>query len=194
MQVQWGRMSNRLENQKTLNKELIMEMTQQRYSDRFSKLMNYEILGALICFSAALGIIIYFAKLDTWHLQLAGVFTIAYLTVLPALVLGAIQKIRRLNIARKSYKETLISFSKAKQQLLLVQRSGIILNFLFLLVCLPVAGKILSNKDILLFSNEWLWFVPVMGLFLFFFSRWGYSCYKSVTASAERIIKEIDEI
>ena len=48
-----------------------------------------------------------------------------------------------------------------------------------------------KGKDIFLGSNVWWWYLPTMGIVLFFISRWGYRCYRSITASAEKMLREV---
>ena len=97
------------------------------------------------------------------------------------------------NIAKNNYKQTIVDFTKGQKQFLLVQKSGIALGFILIVASLPVMSKVLGDKDIfVLGSNVWLWSIPVMAVFLFFFSRWGYKCYKSITTSAGNVLKELE--
>lgn len=189
----WQKMSQKIDKQKHLTNKLIMDMTQERYTNRFNTISTYETIGAVICLVMAFTVIINFGKLDTWYLIACGTFTAAYLLILPILSLNALHRIKRVNISGNSYKETLIAFAKAKKQLLLVQKSGIYLNFILMFITIPLASKILNNKNIFLGSNHWLWFIPIFVLFLVIFSRWGYQCYKNITNSAENILKELED-
>ena len=54
LQSVWSEMSAQLEKQKKLTNELIMEMTQNRYSTKFDKLTFYETIGAVISFVMAI--------------------------------------------------------------------------------------------------------------------------------------------
>jgi len=85
-----------------------------------------------------------------------------------------------------------VLFEKAKNKLLLLQRVGIYLSFLLMFIILPVASKLLKNKDLFLEAGVWFVYLPIMGTFLFFFARWGYGCYKNITSSAENILNELE--
>ncbi len=121
-----------------------------------------------------------------------GIFTIALLLILPVITLRLLGKIQRMNIVKNSFKETIVSYTKTKNQLLLMQRVGIYLSFVLMFTCLPVFSKIMNNKDLFLQGKIWLTYIPVMVIFLFLFTRWGYKCYKNITNSAENILKELE--
>ena len=192
LETLWSEMSQELETQKKLTNELIMNMTQAKYSNKFQKISTYETIGGVICILAAIFVLSKFSLLDTWYLQLCGLFTVIFLIVLPVLTLNSLRRIQRLNIADKNIKETLVSFSKAKKQLLFLQRLGIYLSFILMFAILPVAGKIMNGKDLFVESSLLYIYLPIMAIFIFFFARWGYGCYKSITNSAENILKELE--
>lgn len=192
IQTIWSEMSDQLEQQKKLTNEIIMKMTQDRYRNKFDKITFYETIGAIICFVMAIYFLVNINKLDTWYLLACGMFTIAFLIILPAITLGLLGKIKRMNIVKNSFKETIVGYTKAKNQLLLIQRVGIYLSFILVFTCLPVFSKIMKNKDLFLESRILLIYFPIMAIFLFFFARWGYKCYKNITNSAENILKELE--
>ena len=197
MKTLWDEMSLKVENQKILTDKIIMEMTQERYKNKFKKISTYETIGAVVCFIAAVAILVNFNKLDTWYLMLCGFFTILYLLLLPISVLRSISKIKAIKIAENSYKETLIKFTKRKKQMLFIQQLGIYINFIFLIFFFPVAEKLLSNKDIFTSNNNnaWSWQIPVLSIaiiVMILMSRWGYKCYKNIAKSAEITLKELE--
>ena len=194
MKSLWAEMSLKLENQKSLTDKLILEMTQERYVNKFTKIQMYESIGAIICFAAALVVIINIGKLDTWYLLVSGILTITFLILMPILVLRSIKSIKQLNIASNNYKETIMSFAKAKKNLLTFQRVGIYLSFLFALIIMPVASKILKNKDFFTMEHSTKFWIamPLFFVGLIFFARWGYRSYQNITNSAENILKELE--
>lgn len=193
LQSIWTEMSRELEKQKKLTHEIIIQMTKERYKSKLQKIAKYEGMGAVVCFAAALMILINFYKLDTWYLVLCGLFTLFFLLVLPVLVLRTIRNMKRINIAKGSYSDNLLAFSRARNQFLFIQRIGIGLGFVLILTTLPVAGKILNDRNLFEESQAWIWYIPIMTIFLIFFSRWGYGMYRRITLSAENIIKETAE-
>ena len=192
IQTVWSEMTDQLEKQKKLTTELIMKMTQERYRTKFDKITFYETIGAVVCFVMALYLLVNINKLDTWYLLACGIFTVAFLIILPIITLGLLGKIKRMNIIKNSFKETIVGYTKSKNQLLLMQRVGIYLSFVLMFTCLPVFSKIMNNKDLFLQGKIWLTYIPVMVIFLLLFTRWGYKCYKNITNSAENILKELE--
>ncbi|TMM57338.1 hypothetical protein FEE95_12705 [Maribacter algarum] len=194
MKALWSEMSDQLEQQKKLTSEIIMSMTQERYTNKFRTLSNYERVGAVICFGIAIHIIVNFEKLDTWYLQACGVFTLSVLFILPILVLNSLKKIRNLNITNTNYKETLLNYSKAKRNLLRLQQFGIFLSFILMFAVSGVFAKIWSNKDFFRVErNIWANLSIVFAVFFVVFcSYWGYRSYNRITRSAENILKELE--
>lgn len=193
MQAVWSHMSTELDKQKKLTNEIILKMTQQRYSNKFSKVSVYESIGAVVCFAMALYILLKFDRLDTWYLVVSGIFTLLVLFILPVLVLRSLNQIKRIDITSNNYTETLLRYTKAKNQLLLMQRMGIYLGFVLVVVSLPVFGKVFQNKDVLLEGQIWSWYLPLMLIFLLLFARWGYGCYQNIARDAEDLIKQLEE-
>jgi len=194
MKALWQQMSQQVEQQKKLTDTLIMEMTQQKYSQKFSKITVYETIGAVICFLIALAILFNFKKLDTWYLMACGIFMTSYLFILPVIVLRSLKTIKNFRISEKNYKDTIVGFAKAKKQLLMVQKLGIYINIVLFLTSIPLATKLLKNKDIFV-SGGSVWqitFIAVVAVLMIFISRWGYGCYKNVTNSAENILKDLE--
>ena len=194
LQNTWKEMSLELEKQKKLTHEMIIQMTQIRYKSQLQKIAKYEGFGALVCFAIALVIIFNFTTLDTWYLQLCGLFTLVFLLVLPTLVLRSISKMRRIDISNGKFVDNLVAFNKARDQFLFIQRMGIGMGFVLIITTLPVAGKIMNDRDLFAEADAWFWYLPVMIVFLIFFSRWGYNSYKSITRSAETILMETEEL
>lgn len=195
MKTLWENMSEKINHQNILTKKIIMEITQQKYRAKFSKLQFIETMGSVVCFVFGIYLIIHFAKLDTWYLQAMGVFILIPLFVLPFMTLHYLSKMKRLNLASFSYKETLEKFTTYKTRLLLTQRVGLIASVLFFFAVLPVANKVMNNKD--MFATEspsvpWV-FIGFVFVLLLFFMRWGYGKYKKITHAAENILKDLQD-
>jgi len=195
MKTLWEEMSQKVEKQKLVTDQIIMDMTQQKYTSKFSKIFLYESLGSVICFGMAIYLLFNIEKLDTWYLMACGIFTLAFLFLLPLFTLWSLTRLKRLDVTAYSYKETLVRFERSKKWVLLLQRTGIYLSFILFLAVLPVMSKIFNNKDMFKMDMDalpWI-FTGVVFVLLIFFVRWGYGCYKSITASAENVLKELED-
>lgn len=194
IKILWSEMSDQLEKQKKLTNDIIMNMTQERYSNKFKTISAYETFGAVFCLVVFLFIVFNFKKLDTWYLATCGIITIAFISILPVYSLKLLRKIRNFNIIDKSYKEALIGFQTAKKSLLKLQKAAVYISFVIMFTSAAVFAKIFENKDFFLIErgiNEYLVFAFAIA-FVFFFSRWGLRAYSKVTTSAENILKELE--
>lgn len=189
---EWQEMSIELNKQKILTDKLIIGMTQEKYSNKLKSISIPETIGAVICMLSAIFVSIKFSLLDTWYLVVCGVFTVAYLILLPIKSIGSIRKMQQVNIGDKTIEETLLDFTKTKKQFWLVQRVGFYLNFILIIAVLPVAGKIMNNKDLFLDTKMWYFYLPFMVIFLLVISKFGLKHYKKTTKSAEDLLKDLD--
>lgn len=193
MQNVWSEMTMKIEKQEHLTNQLIMEMTQQKFKNKIGAINKYESGGAIICFIAALFVIINIDKLDTWYLLASGIFIVGYLIIIPFLVLRSIMKMKQIDIAGNNYRQSLIDFVRRKKHFMLLQKTAVFTNVLLIIFILPVLSKIVNNKDLFLESgNIWFWYILGMLLFLIPFSIWGYKSYKKITSSAKNLLEELE--
>ncbi|MFD0861988.1 hypothetical protein ACFQ1M_07200 [Sungkyunkwania multivorans] len=190
----WSQMSDQLEKQKKLTDKLIIEMTKEKFKNRFNAISMYETAGAVICFLMALFVIINFNKLDSWYLSLFGLIVVLFLVILPILSLRSIKRMKTIDIVRNNYRQTIVDFTKRRKSFLLIQKISMASSFILMLVSVPVASKLIGDKDVFLMNGtKWLWYFAIMGIFLFFFSRWVYRCYNGISKSAEEVLKELKD-
>ena len=192
LQSAWTQMSYELEKQKELTNDIIMEMTKEKYRTKFKTITNYEKAGTLLLIASALLIVFNIPKLDTWYLLICGLIAIVFSIILPILVLSSLKKIQRLDIVNLPYKDALLEYTKSKTKLLKIQRYGIYASFIYLIAFLPTTAKIFNGKDLFLEPFTLFWKIVVMAVFLLIIARWGYGHYKSITSSAEQLIKDLE--
>lgn len=194
MKALWSDMSDQLEQQKKLTDEIIMNMTQERYTNKFRTISIFETFGALFCLIVALFILFNLKKLDPWYIMACGILTLTFITVLPIFTLKLLGQIRNFNIVDKSYKEAFIGFQRAKRNLLKLQKAAVYTSFIIIFTSSAVFAKIFEDKDFFLIDRgmkEYLVFGFAIA-FVFFFSRWGLRSYSKVTTSAENVLKELE--
>ena len=194
LQTAWMQMSTELEQQKKLTDEIILNMTKEKYRNKFRNLINYESFGVLICFAYAIFLISNFNKLDTWYLITCGSIALLFSLLLPVLGMKFLFQIKNLDIFNEDFRQVILKYTKAKNNLLRLQQFAIAGGFVIFFLIIAINAKILSNKDI--FQAEFKlgnWIGIVTGLLvMIFFCRWGYRSYKKVTASAEAILKDLE--
>lgn len=194
LQSAWVQMSQELDHQKKLTNEIILDMTKQKYQNKFNILTNYETVGAFVCFIVAFFVLLNFGKLDTWYLKICGILTLSFLIVLPVLVLSTLKKIKNIDITKGSYKENLKVYLRTKNRLLKLQQVGMAIGFAGLLFILPVTSKIISNKNVFLTNlkvEQYVIFAITL-VALAFFCKWAYKGYLKITQSAQDLIKDLE--
>jgi cytochrome c biogenesis protein CcdA len=193
LQAAWLQMSNELNQQKKLTNDIILNMTQEKYKNKFKTVTTYETMGAFICFCIAVFFIMKFGKLDTWYLKACGILSLSYLIVLPVLVLRALKKIKTLDISKNSYKANLIHYIKAKNRLLRLQQIGMALGLLGMFFIVPVFSKISSNKNVfeIGLKTEQIVLLTITILVTIVFCVWAYKGYQRLTLSAQELLKDL---
>lgn len=195
MKTQWEAMSQRVAALELINDKKIMEITQLKYKNSFSKLTNYERGGAVICYLIGLFVLFNVTKLDTWYLLLCGVLVMAFLFILPFYSLKALRDISNLSVSKYNYKEMLQRYEILKKRTVSFQKKGVIASFVMLFVSIPVADRILNGNDF--FLNEIkssFWGAIVFGVVVVIFaSKWGVGWYKKITNRAGSILKDLEE-
>ena len=189
----WKDMSEELDRQKILTDQMVVEMTRQKYRDKLNQISLPETVGTLVCFAMAAYALFNFDKLDTWYLVLCGVISIAFCLVLPILSLRSIHKMKRIDLRQSSYRESLVRYAKEKDRFVKVQKAGYYLGFIFSLAVLPVAGKLMRGKDLLLDAKLWIWYIPLALVFHFLFSKWVWKHYSSVAKGAQNLLEELKD-
>ena len=191
MKSLWGEMSGKIEHQKKITDSLIIKMTKSDYKNKIMKIFIPELIGALVCFVAAIYILFSFQKLDRWYLTVCAVVSILILILLPVLSFNAIHKIRSVNILDNNYKESLLEYSKGKRQFVFIQKLSFYLGAVLLLVVLPVMGQLIAGKDLFIETRLWLWYA-IGYPFFYGFSKWVFRKYIKTTVEAEGILRELE--
>ena len=191
MKSLWEEMSGKIEQQKKIIDSVIIKMTKSDYKNKIMKIFIPELIGALVCFVAAIYILFSFQKLDRWYLNVCSVVSIVILILLPVLSFNAIHKIRSVNILDNNYKQSLLEYSKGKRQFVFIQKLSFYLGAVLLLAVLPVMGQLIAGKDLFIETRLWLWYA-IGYPFFYGFSKWVFRKYAKTTVEAEEILKELE--
>ncbi len=191
MKTLWTEMSSERERQKKLTDKMILHMIQNNYQRKIKKIWVPEILGAMVCFGAALFLVLNMQKLDSSWLFASGIISGIILFLLPVLSLRSVYRMQSVNISRINYKESLEEFTGRKKEFVFTQKTGWLLAALLLVLILPVMVKLISGKNPFTGSGVWIWY-PVGFIFFYFFSRHVFRIYMKATANAESVLKELE--
>jgi hypothetical protein len=104
MQTLWNELSAKVEKQNTLTHQLIVNMTTERYKNKFQKIKVYESIASVVAAVLAFAVLLNLGKLDTWYLLACGIFTTAHLLLLPPRGFFCMIRLKKINLIKKKYK------------------------------------------------------------------------------------------
>ncbi len=190
----WDQMTEKLNQQQHLTNQIISDMTKEQYHLRVNRIGQYELIGSIICFVIGMYLVTQFHQLSNWYLQVCGAFTVLFLFGAPIVSLFLIYQMKKLNFDNLNIQQTIAIFEERKNRFLLAQQWIIYGCFLLILTSLPVATKILRQRDI--FENPGIlyWYLPLATAGLFFFTKWVYACYVKIMRSAADVIQSNEKV
>ncbi len=191
MKALWQEMSVELEKQKKLTDSLVIKMTKVNYRSKINKILIPETIGVFGCLLAMIYILAGLQKLNTWYLLVCGIVAALILGLLSLLSGRAVYKIGSLHISKNNYKESLLEYSKAKTQLMFVQKLTFYLGSMLMLCTLPVMGMLIGRKDFFKVTRLWYWYAIAFPFF-YYFAGWVFKSYRKIASDAENILKELD--
>lgn len=189
----WEDMSQKVDQQKVLTNQLILDMTKERYENNIRRISVPETLSALICFAVVFYLISNFNLLDIWYLKLTGALTIVACVLLPILSLKSVNKMKAIDVSKSTYKESLVYYAKAKVSFMKLQKISFYTSFIVLILAVISFGKIMKGINVFTMTEKLNWLVPSGIGVLFIFSEWVLKKYKKTTDSANKILKELEE-
>ncbi|CAN5343323.1 hypothetical protein BH10BAC4_BH10BAC4_23290 [soil metagenome] len=193
MKSVWTEMSAQLEKQKRLTDKLIINMTQERYRTKLSKISTLEVTSSVICIVIAILILLNYKKYDSSYLVVSAIISAVLLIIMPVISVSAINKMSNLNIIDNNLKQILTDYAKRKNNLLFIQKISYFLGFILLVAILPVMVKIMGGKEVPMDSTVWFWYLPLGFLFFIAFSRRVYGYYIRTTIRLENLLKDLEE-
>jgi len=192
MKKMWQEVSLKLEAQERISEQMILEITQQKVKSKIRQISLPESVGALVCFLMAAYLLFQFQSLDTWYFKLMGGFALIMCTLLPVLALKALDGMSETNMSLSTFAESLSAYASSKKRFVQIQKSSYYLGFIFSLIALPLAAKLMRGINFFETPSMWIW-IPVMLAFHFFFSKYLKRKYGKALKEAEALIREIDK-
>ncbi|MBV1924912.1 MAG: hypothetical protein KUG49_00180 [Dokdonia sp.] len=193
MQAAWSQMSDQLETQKKLTDDIIMQMTQEKFSKQWNNIGAAEKVGTVISYAAGIALLYHFSKLDTLLLQICGVLCLVILIVAPILSLRSIHGLQNISLS-EPYSIMMARYAKAKKRFVNFQKMNMIGSFFFMLLTIPVSGKLFNNENLFeTLDHKLLIALPFCFLFFFLLIRYITKCYRGILKRSEDILREIDE-
>lgn len=191
MKSLWQDLSLKVENQQKIQKELIMEMTKEKFKKKLDGIRIPEMLGTVIAFGYAAYLIFNFGQLNFWFTQVFASFNILFFTLIPLASIMAVYQLRSLQINHLATTEMLGKFRRAKRDFWKVQLVAAWMSGVVILTLAPTLGDIQGKLDRFLQPEFWMIYVPLGLAFIFFFSRYVLSKYRRIMNQSEDILREV---
>lgn len=187
----WEEMSDRIEKQERLTKNLIGNVTEEKYHSKLKKIRYSEIIGAIICYLGAIYLIINFFKIDPLAEKIFAVISIGLLLTLPIISLRSLNRMQKVKISSKTYLETLNDFGKQKIKFQKFQKLNVSLGLFLILVAIPVLSAI---KGVDLSETEYFWILtfPISIIAFLGFAIWVLRSYNKSLEATEKLLSEIN--
>ncbi|MBN3518463.1 hypothetical protein JYB62_00490 [Algoriphagus lutimaris] len=192
MQSLWADLSQKIEKQDKIQKELLMEITKQKFRNKLNGIRLPEIIGSIICYGYAIYFMIRFSELELWYNQLFALLTIAIMIVLPTASLASIKAMRSVKIHGDAPAEMLDKFAKSKIRFWKVQKYGMVLGAVLLITIMPPINELQGTSEMMSRPIFWMLYIPGGLLFMVLFSRWVYNRYKRVILASENMLTELE--
>lgn len=193
MKSLWSDLSVKVEKQDRINRELILEITKQKFKSRLNSIQVAELLGAVVCFAGAAYFIVNFGKLEIWYNQVFALMNILIAVILPLLSLSTIYAMKNLQIGSESPIAILKEFTKRKLRFWQVQRLSLVLASVYLLTILLPFAELQGKSEVLMSRFFGLIYIPLGFAFLLIFSGWVWKKYKRGIAASEELLRELAE-
>ncbi|WP_057935730.1 hypothetical protein [Algoriphagus resistens] len=193
MKSLWADLSLQVEKQDKIQKELLMEITRQKFRTRLNGIRIPELLSSLVCVGYAVYLLSHFSDFELWYNQIFALTTIFMMIALPVASLAAIKGMRNLPIGSETPAAILDKFTKSKIRFWNVQRYGVISGGIVMVTIFPPLAELSgSSHEKILNPVFWMVYIPTGLVFMYFFSRWVLKKYKGVVDSSEKMIREIE--
>lgn len=191
MKSAWEQLDKRIEKQEIFTHQMIEKTTQQQYHSKLKKIGTSEYAGTLICYIGAAYLIVNFTKIEQILIQFFGIISVALLLILPIISLQSIRAMKKVNVATKTYLETINTFTKQKIKFQKLQKLNVALGIFLMLIAIPVLSAI-QGKDISQIPNFWPFIFPLFVLFFLGFAYWVLRSYNRALNEAEEMLTGIN--
>ncbi|MFV8325223.1 hypothetical protein [Flavobacterium sp. ZS1P14] len=175
-----------------IDAKMIDQITQDKYTSNFKKIVYPEIIGILICFLGAIYIGLNIQELDTNLLKGTGILAIVLLVVIPIISLVSILQFKSVGDVNKQYAETLKDFAVQKIQFHHLQKINVTLSYLLLVTIIILFSKLFGKNDITESKMFWVFSFTLGYVFLLFYSKWVGKYYKNTLQQSEDLLKELE--
>ncbi len=187
----WEGMSDRIEKQERLTKNLIGSVTEEKYHSKLKKIKYSEIIGAIVCYLGAIYLIMNFMKIDPLAEKIFAVIAIGLLLTLPIISLRSLNGTQKVKISSKTYLDTLNDFGRRKIRFQKFQKLNVSLGLFLILVAIPVLSAI-KGVDLSETEHFWTLTFPISIIAFLGFAFWVLRSYNKSLEATEKLLSEIN--
>lgn len=192
MKNAWQQFGERADDQELLTDARLQKLTQQGYRSRLHKIALSEYGGTVICYLGAAYLIYNLSSISDNVLQLFAVLAIALLLALPVISLASLRALKSMDVATKTYIQTITDFAERKNRFQKLQRLNVSLGLFLLPISLPVLAAI-QGRDIAQTPYFWTIILPIAVLFFLAFARWVLKSYNNRLDETEKMLDDLAE-
>lgn len=191
MKTAWTDLSQELDAQKRLTREVILKMTQEKSNSRLGRIIMAEGIGVFITVLAIIYLAANAYKLTHWT-GIAGFIGLMLILILGlSFGLRIIRQARKINVLTNTYTEVIRHFDDFRAMLRQYKKFSIWISVLSTVLVVPVMTEIFLGKNVLEMENlgaGLLAALVIIPLVLYGFIRF----YASNVSAVKRALKDID--
>lgn len=160
----WSDMSSRLDRQQEVTDQLILKLAHERSSSRLGRIIMAESIGIVLTSVFMIMLLLRFHKLTNWLTISGGIFTILIFAISILMGWRIVRQAKSINLATRSYQQTLADFNALKKTLGRYKRLSIRINLVMPFFLIPVVFQLALGKDILQDFASYGWGLLLTGL------------------------------
>lgn len=188
----WNDLSQQTAKQMSLTDQNILKITQVKYKKQASLFRIWETVGLLLAYAIVGAILYTINELDAWYLDACAVIMIIYLLAMPLYTFTVVRKMKKIDLAKFSYKEVLDQFYSAKKGLRLAEMVSFIASPLLFVASLAILLKIFTGKDLFMLSLQLpiIVFIAIVFTGVILFNNWAFKKRRKHLRSVEELLEE----
>lgn len=149
MKAVWFDLGTQLEQQKKLNQDLIMKMTQEKSSSRMGRIIRMEVFGVTVSLIILVYLLVNFSRLTDWPALAGGIGMVIILGIAIVFGIRIISQARKIDLIKSTYSTVVERFNEFRKMLGFYRKLSIWTNVVSLFCVIPVTYTLILEKSIL---------------------------------------------
>lgn len=149
MKAVWSDLGAQLDQQKRLNQELIMKMTQEKSSSRMGRIILMEMVGITVSLVILVYLLLNFSRLTDWPALAGGTGMVIILGIAIVFGIRIISQARKIDLIKNTYSTVVERFNEFRKMLRFYRKLSIWTNVVSLFCVIPVTYSLILEQSIL---------------------------------------------